>query len=605
MSNPDNPTAQNLNLAQHLIEVAAVRGRPELVEQIRRKAARAEMHTHRVVLCGGFKAGKSSLMNALLEARVSPSHPIEATAVPLTAIHGDIATGAYVATGDEPRFQPIPQERLHDAVLGRPFLRDTEILSVVARVPAPVLQGGVVLVDTPPIAGGIASSAATAVLTELQRAAAFIFVADASQELTAPDLEFIAAARTLCPTVLCCLTKKDLYGHWTRIMEIDEGRLRDIGIDTPVLPASPALYHAGMARSDADLVRTSGIPLLTAFIATQVVARARHENAVALAEILVEGAEELAADLRTEAMVLREPNELAELHERAVTAKQRADAFVHRDRDWRRVLQRELRRIAEESRHHLQARLGDLEDWARERIEESDPARNWLDFEGRLQRETNQAIVDQIAFVHRSGETAVERTAASMAQDAESIGISLDDIRMPAGIADLDLDDEIFGGRIQGAQSGVVAARMGGATGITLFGALVNPIGAPIAAAIGLGAALTAASIWVLGGRTSRVEQRRNKALIEVNRYMKDARIVCDKVSTDAVGRVQDQIADAFESLGRRLAEDAEQNLRTYAEAKARSEQQVPARLGELETLARQVETVRQLAEHVLTGAPS
>ena len=65
-----------------------------------------------------------------------------------------------------------------------------------------------------------------ATMAALPTADAVLLVSDASQEYTAPELEFLRQAVRLCPNVACVLTKTDLYPQWRRIAELDRGHLR-------------------------------------------------------------------------------------------------------------------------------------------------------------------------------------------------------------------------------------------------------------------------------------------------------------------------------------------------------------------------------------------
>ena len=58
-----------------------------------------------------------------------------------------------------------------------------------------------------------------------------VLVTDAAHELTAPEIEFLRHALELCPVAVCALTKTDLYPHWRKIKQLDEGHLRNAGFD--------------------------------------------------------------------------------------------------------------------------------------------------------------------------------------------------------------------------------------------------------------------------------------------------------------------------------------------------------------------------------------
>ena len=69
------------------------------------------------------------------------------------------------------------------------------------RIPNPLLEGGLTLVDTPGV-GGLNAGHAAATLAFLPSADALVFVTDASAELSGPELEFLASARGAGPPVL-------------------------------------------------------------------------------------------------------------------------------------------------------------------------------------------------------------------------------------------------------------------------------------------------------------------------------------------------------------------------------------------------------------------
>ena len=90
--------------------------------------------------------------------------------------------------------------------------------------------GGLEIVDTPGV-GGLSSVHGAATMAALPTADAVLLVSDASQEYTAPELEFLRQAIRLCPNVACVLTKTDLYPEWRRIAELDRGHLRARAIE--------------------------------------------------------------------------------------------------------------------------------------------------------------------------------------------------------------------------------------------------------------------------------------------------------------------------------------------------------------------------------------
>ena len=86
-------------------------------------------------------------------------------------------------------------------------------------------DGGLEIVDTPGV-GGLSSVHGAATTGALPSADAVLLVSDAAQEYTAPELEFLRHAVSVCPNVACVITKTDLHRQWRRIADLDREHLR-------------------------------------------------------------------------------------------------------------------------------------------------------------------------------------------------------------------------------------------------------------------------------------------------------------------------------------------------------------------------------------------
>lgn len=120
----------------------------ELAAAARAVAGRLLLGRFEVAVAGAFNRGKSTLCNALVGAEVLPSG-----VVPLTAVGTELCSGrgpAEVVGADGSRRPLADGERLADLVTeaGNPGNR-RGVARVVVPVAAPLLDGGLVLVDTP------------------------------------------------------------------------------------------------------------------------------------------------------------------------------------------------------------------------------------------------------------------------------------------------------------------------------------------------------------------------------------------------------------------------------------------------------------------------
>jgi GTP-binding protein EngB required for normal cell division len=598
----EDTTAYVVKIGANAMAMATRLGHPTLAETLGELIGRVRDPLSRVVVCGGFKQGKSSLVNSLLNARVSPADPVVPTAVPLVVADGEAAAAVYLQVDGERAVSPIEAGQLADVLRGRmDEYEGSPVVGALVRTRRSLLERGVIIVDTPPITGGLASVDAVQVLVEIRRARAFVYVTDSSQELTAPEIEFIAAAHELCPSILVCQTKTDLYAPWERIRTLNESHLEAAGIAASVLPVSSTMRQRGVRLADPELQARSGYPALSSFLLDDVLARATRDRIRLLAETAARASAQMAEPVALELAALQQPSELVALRERAESTKRRVTAFASGEGSWERVLKRELRRINDDSRYHVQVALKELERWATERIEDEDPAHNWMEFEGRLQRETSAAMVEHLSFIRGAAEHAVEQVAEAVAEEAADLGIAVADFRVPFSAEDLELDDAEFGGLLRGAQAGVVALRFAGAAGATVFGALA-PISLPLAGLVALGAATTSGAVFTIGGRKSGLERRQHAARQATQRFMRDARLVAEKASTDAVIHTQDQLVEEFERLIRELRESVDADLAALAAAEAKHEEEKPALMADLRDVLAQLKLIHSHAQRAIAS---
>ena len=205
--------------------------RSDLVARLGHTTRRLADPSVRVLVVGEFKQGKSQLINALVNAPVCPVDDDLATSVPMEVRYGAtpsaallVASTAMSADGGfaEPEERAVPIDSLATAIVGRPADRwdARAVVGAKALLPRQILKDGLVFVDTPGV-GGLASSHAASTLAALPTADAVILVSDASSEFTAPEITFLRQALAACPTVVCVLSKTDLFPDWRRVRDLD------------------------------------------------------------------------------------------------------------------------------------------------------------------------------------------------------------------------------------------------------------------------------------------------------------------------------------------------------------------------------------------------
>ena len=245
-------------------QLAVEVGRTDLVARIADVRSRLAETVVPVAVLGEFKQGKSTLVNALLQTDVCPVDPDIGTAVPTFVRYGSPARAVGVLDGAEggARIDLVLDELAEAAterrLAGAPALRSVEV-----RLDRALLATGLALVDTPGL-GGMESAHGIAALGALSLARAALFVTDAGQELTDPELDYLRQVVERCPVVLVVETKIDLHGQWRRVLRLDRAHLARAGVEVPVLGVSSLLRMHAAVTGDEEVLRRSGVPALLA-----------------------------------------------------------------------------------------------------------------------------------------------------------------------------------------------------------------------------------------------------------------------------------------------------------------------------------------------------
>jgi GTP-binding protein EngB required for normal cell division len=176
-------------------------------EQVVALRGRLDAARLRVLVVGEAKRGKSTLVNALLGREVLPAGVTPVTAVATTVRYGeDPRTDVRFLDGHEEKH---PLDALGDLVTerGNPGNR-RGIASVTAWVDAPVLAGGVELVDTPGT-GSVFEWDTAAAYKALETMDAAVFVLTADPPISAAERDLLGRVAELSVTTFAVLNKAD------------------------------------------------------------------------------------------------------------------------------------------------------------------------------------------------------------------------------------------------------------------------------------------------------------------------------------------------------------------------------------------------------------
>ncbi len=542
-------------------------GRDDLAGRLASANERLEDPAFHVLVVGEFKQGKSSLVNALLNAPVCPVDDDIATSAP-TAVRWAEQPSATVLyrppddAGDGERPAPerevIPYDRVHEYVTeaANPE-NERRVHSVEVGVPRQLLADGLVFVDTPGV-GGLGSAHSSITIGALPMADAVIFVSDASQEFSAPELDFLKTARSMCPNLLCLLTKTDFYPEWRRIRELDEAHLKKAGVPARILPVSSTLRAQAVELDDQELNDESGFPALVGYLQREVIANAEALTVRAACHDALSVVDQLATQFRAEQEVLKDPDQAGALVKQLEAAKEKAERLRGQAAKWQTTLTDGVADLNNEVEHDLRARIRRIVQESDEVIEETDPAETWEEFEPWLYRRVGEDVASNYMVLQlRAGEIS-RRVAEHFAIDEGQVQLEFmvgDPVQV---VEQVDVQAEIEV-EVMNRRQAVWTGVRGGYLGVIMLSMFGGMIG------LALGPLLPVAAGLVLGRKSVRDEKerqmnlRRTQAKNAMRKYVDEVQFQVSKDSRDTLRRIHRQLRDHYtaraEELNRSVGE--------------------------------------------------
>jgi hypothetical protein len=550
-------------------------GRSDLTDRLARAQERLTRPDLQALVVGEYKKGKSTLINALLNIPLCPTSDEVATVVPTIVRHGEEAAaevvhepvageGDTIAAGEEQAFgerQAIALDQIPVWATEEGNADNTRaVRAVEVRVPRQLLRSGLALVDTPGV-GGLRSVHGATTMAALGMAEVVVFVTDASQELTAVELSVLRTAMERCPTLVCVLTKTDLYPDWRRIVELDREHLAASGLGhVDVIPVSSLLRQRAMAASSKELNEESGYPALVRFLNEGVVGRAQQVTVSTAVSDVLFVAEQLSATFTAERDVLADPAAAAPVLSALEAAKARAELLRTRSARWQQTLNDGSVDLGNEVDHDLRRRLRDVLGWSDEAVDAHDPLDIWDDFSAWLRHQVAEQVAANAEVLRSAANDLAVKVAEHFAIDEVALTHAVDTGAAAPIEASLELKLERIG---RGANA--LAAVRGSYGGVLMFGMAGQLVGLtlvnPLTAVIGIG----------MGRRALREERKRQLTIRRqqmkqvIRKYLDDISFAAGKSSRDAVKLVQRDLRNEF-------TERAEQLQRSTREALAAAE---------------------------------
>ena len=569
--------------------------RPDLAARLGQAKARLADPVLHIVVAGEFKQGKSSLVNALVGAPVCPVDDDAATAVPTFVRHGEQASAELVWPGEQQRREPVALTDIRRHVIENGATE--RVAGVEIRIPRSILAGGLILVDTPGI-GGLGSAHAAASLAAISLADAVLFVTSAAQELTRSEVDFLARARGLCPTVACVLTKTDFYPAWRRIRELDEAHLatQTGGARIPLLAVSSALRSRAVKNTDAGLNAESGFPALLEFVGDLVGGSAEQRLAREAAAEVVSLCDQLESSFSAEREALADPVAAQRVVDELTAVKSRVEGLKTAAAKWNQTLSDGIGDLTSDIDHDLRSRIRAVTAEADEAIDESDPADTWSEMGAWLQARTADELLTNYELLRERATDLSERVGEHF-RAASGVLLRRPTVHDPTPLAAGEVGEDLDLKKMRVVKQAMVAMKSayGGAVMFSLLGSMVGIVLGPIGVGIGL----------VLGHRGLReekkrqVQKRRTEARNAVRRYCDKVTFVAAKDSRDTLRRVQRELRDHYTGLAEELNRSNAAALTAATEAANRTQSDRARRLKDVDAELDRIRKLRSRAQAV------
>ncbi|HEY2204303.1 MAG TPA: EutP/PduV family microcompartment system protein [Pseudonocardia sp.] len=560
--------AEMTALLDELRRLTDAADRPDLSDRLTRSRARVTDPTLRIVVVGEAGQGMSTLVDAV--------------------------AGAPVTADGARRGLPV--------VVRHPGGGPAELVDgrLVVGTPRPLLARGVELVDAPGSSGG-GSPAAAEALRLATEADAVLFVSDASQEYTRPEIGFLTQLQRLCGTVVGVVTKIDLYPRWADVQGADRRHLTNAGLDIPLLPVSALLSEAAQQEGDEVLGVESGVPQLLDFLRGHVVAEADTVLRRSVVNDVRTVSDHLALSLNAQLDALHDPARAGELVARLDHARAAADRLRQQSAGWQLTLGDGMTELTVEVEHDLRQRLRGLVRAAEADIMTADPAPRWERFDEWLQSKIAENVRANFVLAHVRSRSLSERVAERFAGEG---AVSMPEPRLDqlGGSLDPVHPLEELDSRKAGLVQRVISSMRGSYGGILMVGVLTSLAGLALVNPWSIGAGVLLGANTFREDRTARTARRQAEAKVAVARLMDDVIFQVGNESRARLREVHRTLRDHFTALADETLRSTDDALAAAQRASQAHEEHRDARFAEVQDRLSALRGLRVRAAGLLPG---
>jgi len=587
-----------------------------------------------VVVCGEFKQGKSSLLNALLNEPDLFPVDVDITTNLVSSITYGKHEKITVVVGEPGKQQTkeIQRNEIPDYVTeqkNQGNARKAQLLII--ESPNPQLREGLVLVDTPGV-GSLSAEHTAATYAFIPNADAILFVSDAFAPLSAKELEFIQnRIAPHCQNLIFVVTKVDKVSDYKAVVANNREKLAAVlgrsSSEIPIISVSSKLKLNYLISQNAEDLEDSKFPSLEnelwQMISQQrgqiLLVRALSELGRAIAEI------KQPIQVEWEACQQHSPEELDAWESQFQETKLRLQSLLEHNADWLSQLSYGMQDIQDQTVGQFRKGCGQIRTQADKYLDDIRLLENPKEIASLLEAEFD-------ALMSKLNKQLSEQAAGLHSKIEDESGLNLNPFEvgtLVARTAELTAETvqicksgwwkkstEVARHGLYGGTPGtIVGGILGGAAGAAV-GFLFGGVGAIPGLELGaqLGASLGALAGAVTGAKQGLEQvQERDKTVLKskvvkiINKFIEDSQQLCQETLLESVKLLGRSIKEELTQQIKREKENSDRTLRSLQDARKLTQEQglqkakeLQVQLGKLNQLQANVE---QLAKTIVASS--
>ncbi|GAA2817561.1 dynamin family protein [Saccharopolyspora taberi] len=582
--------------------------RADLHNRLRQIRTRVLDPAQLVLVVGESKQGKSELVNAIVNAPVCASGEDVRTVVPTLVRHADEPTAMLVEHGPANgpaalERHPVPIEHIREQIdraveLGRPLTRGE------VGLPRAVLEGGLVLMDTPGV-GSVSSGLTATTLAVAAEADALLMVSDATQELTTSELSFLKQVTALCPNVAVVQPKIDVTPHWRKVMEVNRKHLANAGVTTKIFPVSSVVRMRAMQGKDSGLNAESGFPALIEYLRTEMAGQHEQLTRRLVAHNVAEAVSQLTTTLRAE-LAAQNPRTAAETLVELETAQRRAEDLRRMSSRWQKTLSDGISELFADIEFDFRERSWAVLHQVNETFDEADPKEVWDEFVDWLTDRLTEAITETFQWLELRRERLAEQVADQLRREHGDSVPDIERLRAPNPLDDVPALKPPKSADYPGMDQ-VLTSLRGSYGGVLMFGLITTMAGLPLMNVVSISAGLLLGSKSLKEEKDSRLRRRQTEARASVQRYVEHVVFQVNKEAKDAIRAAHRALHHHFTRITEEAQMDVSRAIQDIKRSAERSAVDRDARAREIKKKLEELAVLRQrvglLTQNRITAA--